>query len=273
MSSGKKIRLSRLRQATSGKSMIIPMDHGATLGPIEGLADLASAASHLCVDNSQIQGVVLHRGAMEWLGEMVPPHLMPPRILHISSSTALSADVTAKSQVACVEDALRMGADAVSIHVNLGVETESQMMRDFGVVASLCQRWNMPLLAMVYVRIKGNLSAHVADIKLGARVAAEMGADLVKVSYPGSAAAMREVVDGCFSPVLIAGGEKSDTPQASLQMVRAAMSGGAAGVCIGRNFFQANDPGGFARAMAEIVHGMPPVIQLVHPGRKEVEVV
>ncbi|SMF17071.1 2-amino-3,7-dideoxy-D-threo-hept-6-ulosonate synthase [Pseudogulbenkiania subflava] len=269
MSSGKKVRLSRLRQMASGKSLIVPMDHGATLGPIEGLADLASAVSHLCGASAQVQGVVLHRGAMAWVGEMLPPHLMPPRILHISSSTALSADASAKSQVACVEDALQIGADAVSIHVNLGVDSENQMMRDFGTVVSHCQRWNMPLLAMVYVRRKGQVSNDVSDVKLGARVAAEMGADLVKVSYPGSAAAMREVVDGCFSPVLIAGGEKSDTPQAALQMVRAAMTGGAAGVCIGRNFFQAHDPTGFLRAMAEAVHGTQPAAQWVHRSRRE----
>ena len=269
MLSGKKLRLSRLHHAVSGKSIIVPMDHGATLGPINGLIDLASAVSNLYDTVSLVQGVVLHRGAMERLGHMLPAHLIPTRIMHISSSTALSMNATAKSQVASVEDALQIGADAVSIHVNLGVETESQMMRDFGTIASQCQRWSMPLLAMMYVRVNGQVSTNVGDVKLGARVAAEMGADLVKVSYPGSAAAMHEVVDGCFCPVLIAGGERAETPQFALHMVRAAMSGGAAGVCIGRNLFQANDPGNFLRSMADAVHGTHPIAQRVHLDYRE----
>jgi len=267
MSSGKKIRLSRLCHGASGKSMIVPMDHGATMGPIPGLVDLREALLHLCGDAALVQGVVLHRGAMERLGEGMPCHLLPPRILHVSGSTSVGPAPTAKSLVARVEDALHLGADAVSVQVNLGDDAEATMLRDLGSIASACQRWGMPMLAMMYVRIEGRVSSRVEDVKLAARVAAEMGADLVKVSYPGSVDAMAEVAEGSFIPVLIAGGEKSDSTQAAMQMVRAAMSGGASGVCIGRNLFQAPDPGAFARAMGEVVHGIAQGPRQKHPGR------
>jgi predicted phospho-2-dehydro-3-deoxyheptonate aldolase len=267
MSSGKKLRLSRLFHKTSGKSLIVPMDHGATLGPIDGLVDIGTTLRQISRNQALIQGMVLHRGVMEQIGSTMPGHLLPPRILHVSASTALDATFSGKSLVARVEDALRLDADAVSIHINLGDDQESAMLKDFGAVLSACQQWCMPLLAMMYVRANGKTSTEPADIKLAARLAAELGADLVKVSYPGSAEAMREVVDGCFIPVLIAGGEKSASQSATLHMVSQAMHGGAAGVCIGRNAFQAADPHAFMVAMAEVVHGAPIAARAIHPER------
>jgi predicted phospho-2-dehydro-3-deoxyheptonate aldolase len=256
MKCGKSIRMSRLIHSVSGRSVIVPMDHGATMGPIQGLVNLRDALTHLCSTSTTalLQGLVLHRGSFQRSSELLPAHSMPPRILHVSSSTNVNPVSGGKAQVAWVEDALQMGADAISIHVNLGVEQESVMMRDFGALASACQRWGMPLLCMIYVRVQGQTSNRVEHVKLAARVAAETGADLIKVSYPGSIDAMHEVTDGCFAPVLIAGGDKSDSEHSVLQMVRDAMAGGAAGVCMGRNLFQADDVPRFMRSVADVVH-------------------
>jgi predicted phospho-2-dehydro-3-deoxyheptonate aldolase len=254
MNCGKSIRMGRLLHSVSGRSVIVPMDHGATMGPIQGLVNLRDALTPLCSASDLVQGLVLHRGTLQRSSELLPAQEMPPRILHVSSSTSINPVSGGKTQVAWVEDALQMGADAISIHVNLGVEQESVMMRDFGTLASACQRWGMPLLCMIYVRIQGQSSTRVEHVKLAARVAAETGADLIKVSYPGSIEAMHEVIDGCFVPVLIAGGDKSDSERSVLQMVRDAMAGGAAGVCMGRNLFQADDVARFLRSVADVVH-------------------
>lgn len=254
MNCGKSIRMGRLLHSVSGRSVIVPMDHGATMGQIQGLVNLRDALTPLCATPDLVQGLVLHRGTLQRSSELLPAQAMPPRILHVSSSTSVNPVSGGKAQVAWVEDALQMGADAISIHVNLGVEQESVMMRDFGVLASACQRWGMPLLCMIYVRIQGQASNRVEHVKLAARVAAETGADLIKVSYPGSIEAMHEVTDGCFVPVLIAGGDKSDSERSLLQMVRDAMAGGASGVCMGRNLFQADDVARFLRSVADAVH-------------------
>ncbi|MFT4100475.1 MAG: 2-amino-3,7-dideoxy-D-threo-hept-6-ulosonate synthase [Burkholderiaceae bacterium] len=254
MSSGRHIRLARLFHRDSCRSIIVPMDHGATLGPMVGLADLRAATQRMMVEPGLVQGLVLHRGALRHL-DSLPTRNLPPRILHVSGGTVLDPSGPTKSQVAQVEDALQMGADAVSVHVNLGVDGESAMLRDFGAVASACERWGMPLLAMMYVRPKGVNSTRVADVRLAARVAAEMGADIVKVSHPGSAEAMREVVDGCFVPVLVAGGDLSGTAADVLAAARTAIDGGSAGLCIGRNAFQAPSPSERLRELAEVVHG------------------
>ncbi len=255
MNSGKRIRLGRLFRRSSGRSIIVPMDHGATVGPLAGLSDLRAATQQLQAAPELVQGLVLHRGALRLLDGAMPTRELPSRILHVSGGTVLNTSSHAKSQVAQVEDALLLGADAVSVHVNLGVDCEGSMLRDLGSVASACERWGMPLLAMMYVRPNGVTSTRTSDIQLAARVAAETGADLVKISYPGSTEAMHEVVQGCFVPILVAGGERSNETADVIAAARGAIEGGAAGLCIGRNVFQAPSPADRLRALAEVVHG------------------
>jgi class I fructose-bisphosphate aldolase len=130
------------------------------------------------------------------------------------------------------------------------------MLRDFGTVSSACQRWGMPLLAMIYTRgpkIRGEYD--VRYVRHAARVGAEMGADLVKVSYTGSPETFREVTEGCASPVVIAGGEKVESDEDVLRMVHDAIAAGGAGASIGRNVFQHRSPAAMVRAIAAIVHG------------------
>ncbi|HDX8940890.1 2-amino-3,7-dideoxy-D-threo-hept-6-ulosonate synthase [Klebsiella michiganensis] len=266
MNIGKKSRLARLFHPVSCRSVIVPLDHGATLGPITGLTDPVQLITKLCGDLSPVQGLVLHRGVMEQASSVLLPYDLPTRVLHLSASTAFSPKVTQKALVASVEDALRMGADAVSVHVNLGVDAEPDMLRDFGMVASYCQQWGMPLLAMMYIRVDGQVSSATSHVAHAARLAAEMGADLVKVDYPGSIDAMAEVVGGCFIPVLIAGGEKCANSQQVLQMVGQAIDGGAAGVCMGRNVFQQEHAHDFINEVGLAVHGWRPTLerQMLH---------
>src|SRR4030042_6453567 len=117
------------------------------------------------------------------------------------------------------------------------------MLQDFGRIATDALEWGMPLLAMIYTRgPKVRSEYDVTVIKHAARVGAELGADIVKVTYSGSPESFHEVVQGCYVPVVIAGGEKMGTDEDILQMVTGAVAAGAAGVSIGRNVFQHKDP-------------------------------
>lgn len=110
-------------------------------------------------------------------------------------------------------------------------------------------------MAMVYPRgpkIKDSYDVKV--IKHCARLGAELGADVVKVSYTGSPETFKEVVEGCPVPVVIAGGPKMDSDEAVLEMVKGAIDAGGAGVSIGRNAFQHKNPRNIVRAIAGIVH-------------------
>jgi predicted phospho-2-dehydro-3-deoxyheptonate aldolase len=249
---GKKVRLERIMDRNNRKTVIVPMDHGMTVGPIPGLIQIPPAANLIAEGGAN--AAVVHRGAAMFGHRGYGKDL--GLILHLSASTSLSPDSNRKVLVATVEDALQMGADAVSIHVNLGADDEARMLRDFGEVSSSCQRWGMPLLAMIYTRgpkIKNEYD--VRYVRHAARVGAEMGADLVKVPYTGSPETFREVVEGCASPVVIAGGERMESDEQVLRIVRDSVAAGGAGASIGRNVFQHPSPAAMVRAIAAIVHG------------------
>ncbi len=249
---GKKIRLERIMNRNTRRTVIVPMDHGMTVGPIPGLVQIPPAANLIAEGGAN--AAVVHRGAAMFGHRGYGKDI--GLILHLSASTALSPDSNRKVLVATVEDALQIGADAVSIHVNLGADDEAQMLRDFGLVSSSCQRWGMPLLAMIYTRgprIKNQYD--VKYVRHAARVGAEMGADIVKVPYTGSPETFREVVDGCASPVVIAGGEKMESDEEVLEMVQGAVQAGGAGASIGRNVFQHRSPARMVAAIGAIVHG------------------
>jgi class I fructose-bisphosphate aldolase len=115
--------------------------------------------------------------------------------------------------------------------------------------------WGMPLLAMMYTRgAKLKSESDPEAVSHAARIAAELGADLVKVTYTGSAESFRQVTEGCPIPVLIAGGEKAGSERAVFENVRGALDAGGAGVCIGRNVFQHRDPLSMMRAICATVH-------------------
>jgi len=176
-------------------------------------------------------------------------------IIHLSASTSLSPYPNVKTLVCSVEEAIKLGADAVSIHVNLGNGQEKEMLKDFGKVSYEARMWGMPLLAMIYPRgekIKDEYD--VEAIKHAARVGDEMGADIVKVSYTGSLETFKEVITGCSVPVVIAGGPKMDSDREILEMVKGSIEAGGAGVSIGRNVFQHKDPTRMVRAISTIVH-------------------
>jgi DhnA family fructose-bisphosphate aldolase class Ia len=96
-------------------------------------------------------------------------------------------------------------------------------------------------------------------VALGARTACELGADVLKTDYTGSAESFRQVIEASFRPVLIAGGPKTETNREALEMVRGALDAGACGMFIGRNVFQAPDPARMMRVMRAIIHDNLPV--------------
>ena len=251
---GKRIRMERIMDRNSGRTVIVPMDHGVTVGPLAGLTDMRKTIA--AVAKGGANAIVVHKGLAETTAGGNGNHGSGMGlIMHLSASTRLNADSNLKVMVCTVEEAVRLGADAVSVHVNLGAEEESAMIRDLGNVARTAMEWGMPLLAMMYTR--GPNVENEYDVKLikhAARVAAELGADIVKVPYTGTPESFREVVEGCFVPVVIAGGEKMSSDEDVLGIVRGAMEAGGSGVSIGRNVFQHQNPAGMVQAISKIVH-------------------
>lgn len=248
---GKMIRLERILNRETGRTVIVPMDHGVTVGPIDGLIDMKTAVNNVAMGGAN--AIVIHKGLV------TTGHRRRGRdvglIVHLSASTSLSPFPNAKTLVCTVEEAIKLGADAVSVHINIGDGTEREMLADFGSVAREARDWGMPLLAMIYPRgekIKNEYDPKV--LKHAARLGAEVGADIVKVSYTGNVETFREVVNGCPVPVVIAGGPKMSSDREILEMVRGAIEAGGAGVSIGRNVFQHRNPTRMVGAISLLVH-------------------
>ncbi len=248
---GKKIRMERIMNRETGKTVIVPMDHGVTIGPVTGLINLQETVN--AVTNGGANAFVVHKGVAE------AGHRRKGKdvglIIHLSASTQMAPDPTSKTMICTVEEAIKLGADGVSIHVNLGAEDERSMLNDLGHVGRVAMEWGMPLLAMMYTRgPKVKSEYDVKLVKHAARVGAELGADIVKVVYTGSPESFREVVKGCFVPVVIAGGEKMGNDEDIVEMVKGAMAAGGAGVSIGRNVFQHKNPEKIVQMISRIVH-------------------
>ncbi len=248
---GKKIRLERIIDRNSHRTVIVPMDHGVTVGPIEGLCDMRSAVSKVVAGGANAilihKGIVSagHRGTGSDIG----------LIIHLSGGTTLSPDPNAKELVCTVEEAIKLGADAVSIHINIGAGTDREMLRQLGCVSERCFEWQMPLVAMMYTRgAKIKDEYDVSYARHAARVGAELGADIVKVVYTGSPESFAEVVQGCPVPVVIAGGPKMGSDEEIFRMVEGALAAGAIGLSIGRNAFQHKTPEKLVVALCAMVH-------------------
>jgi class I fructose-bisphosphate aldolase len=248
---GKSVRLERIFNRITGRTIIVPLDHGVSVGPIFGIVDLRDTVNKVAEGGAN--AVLMHKGLPR------RSHRGTGRdiglIIHLSASTDLSPFPNAKTLVGDVEDAIRLGADAVSVHINLGDETERNMLGELGRISTNANNWGMPVLAMVYARgpkIENEYDVNV--VKHCARLGEELGADVVKVPYTGDVDSFREVVAGCEIPVVIAGGPKMDHPKDILQMVYESIQAGGAGLSVGRNIFQAEDPSRLVKALHGIVH-------------------
>ncbi len=248
---GKKIRLDRIMNRNTQRTVIVPLDHGVTIGPVTGLIDMkktvnqiAEGGANAVLENKGIIGSG-YRGFGKDIG----------LILHLSASTNLGPDPNRKVQVASVEEAIMLGADAVSLHVNVGSETEAEQLATLGRTSEVCKKWGMPLVAMMYPRgPKISDPFDMTTVMHVARVGAELGADIVKTNYTGSIDSFKEVVRGCTVPVVMAGGPKADTDREFCEMVYGSIKAGGAGVAAGRNVFQHENPTQIVRVLCGIVH-------------------
>lgn len=250
---GKKIRIKRLFKQ-SRRVFIVPMDHGVTVGPMPGLENIRQAVKSVAEGGAD--AVILHKGLAGRITEFINPGACE-LIVHLSGSTALSPDSTRKEQVCSVEHAIRLGAAAVSVHVNLGGKFEARMLRDLGRISEECEVWGMPLLAMMYVR-DGTHGEYDPDrISHAARIAEELGADIVKVNYTGSPESFARITGSVNIPVVIAGGPKMNSTTELLAMISDAVKAGARGVAIGRNVFQDSNPAFLAGAIRRVLDHNP----------------
>ena len=248
---GKSIRMERIMNRANGKSIIIPMDHGLTVGPIKGIENnLGEIVNKVALGGAN--AVLGHIGIPLYAHRGYGPDI--GLILHISGSTSLSPMSNYKVLVNTVLEAVKLGADGVSLHINIGTQSDPEMLEILGRVSRECREYGMPLIAMMYPRGENIDDEYdVEVVKIAARVAAELGVDIVKTNWTGDPDSFKEVVRGCMAPVIIAGGEKVGL-RGILEITKKSIDVGGAGVAYGRNVFQAEDPTKVVRALYLIVN-------------------
>ncbi len=246
MNTGVRARLERI--GTDGRYLMIPMDHGITIGAVRGLKNIGATVD--AVTRGGADSVLTQKG----LAERVHPNKNGAGyVIHLNGSTAIGPDSNDKRVTGTVEEAIRAGADAVSFHLNVGSDYEREQMEDLARVTDRAEAMGMPVLAMTYARGPEIDETDPEALGHAARLGEEIGAHLIKTGYSGDAESYEHVIDSTALPVLIAGGEPSGN-LATLEAVRGAMDAGAAGVSIGRTVFQHDDPERMTRAVSGIVH-------------------
>ncbi|UPV73091.1 2-amino-3,7-dideoxy-D-threo-hept-6-ulosonate synthase [Halorussus limi] len=246
MDVGTAARLERI--GTDGKHVIVPMDHGITLGAVKGLVDIESTID--AVTRGGADAVLTQKG--------IAPRVHDNKngagyVVHLNASTSIGPDNNDKRLTGTVTEAVRAGADAVSFHINVGSKYEREQMAQLAELTDEADEYGMPVLAMAYARGPGVDEHDAESLGHAVRLAEEVGCDVVKTGYSGDAESFERVVESTRLPVVIAGGEPAGD-RATLDAVRGAMDAGAAGVSMGRSVFQHDDPEAITRAVTSVVH-------------------
>ena len=243
---GKRIRMERIMNRNTRKTVMIPLIHGVGMGPIAGIRDIKNAVDIMALGGAN--GVILHKGIV------AAAHRRTGKDIGLIVHLTASSEKQEQTQVTDVEEAVAIGADAVSIRIPVGDSSEKKMFGIFGKVSQDAARWGMPLLALMDPGKAKDQEKQLKNLMRAARIGAELGADLVRVPLTVSGEAFKEVVAVCPVPLMAIGGEKKSKEKDVLQMVHEVMEAGAYGMSLGRNVFQYKKPGNMIKAVSQIVH-------------------
>lgn len=248
--SGTAVRLGRVF-GRDGLTVIVAMDHGLPgMFPLGRLQDPAALLADIAAAGAD--AVLTTPG----IAKRFAPHLgrLGLIVRLDGGATSVGDAPRTSSLIASVEDALRLGADAVAVMGICGTEEEGRSLATLGQVAKECRACQVPLMAeMLPLGFGGDPS--VEELAVAARVGAEMGADIIKTKYAGTPEEYRYVTASCFAPVVVLGGSERDLGQVTATIGQA-LKGGAAGVAMGRNVWRAPDARAAVGAIVDAVHGV-----------------
>lgn len=242
---GMKNRLSRLIKPDDKRAVWLAIDHGYFLGPISRLEEPAKTIKPLLAFTDAL---MLTRGVLR---NCVDTGLEIPFILRVSGGNSIvGPELSNEDTQVSMEDAIRLNASAVAFSIYVGSVHEHQTLTALSKLVNEGQRYGMPVLAVTAVG-KELAKRDARYLALSCRIAAELGAQMVKTYYCDDFA---KVVKSCPVPLVIAGGPKLKTELDALKLARSAIDEGAAGVDMGRNIWQSENSVGMIKAIRAIVH-------------------
>jgi DhnA family fructose-bisphosphate aldolase class Ia len=257
--SGASLRLGRLFNKDSGRSFITAIDHGVTLGVPQGAERILDAVETVIA--GQPDAVLIAPGILDKASHLFAHRGAPATIVRCDFIINHPfVDIgEGYRQLITPSEAVALGADAMMMFLMVGAKEGSMFADNVRTVATAAQeahRVGLPLI--VEAVLWGTRISNKRDPELlafGSRMATELGADAIKTEYTGDPVTMASIVDSCPAPVLVLGGQKSDSPNAFIEATRDAMDAGAKGVIYGRNVWQADDPIAISRQLREVIHG------------------
>ncbi len=255
MTIGKSMRLKRVIDPT-GVSIICALDHGMTSPTfLEPLADIASRAAETVAGGANV--IMMSKGMIR----IAEPAFSRETSLAMLMSASASPDGTRPEivQIGEVEEALRLGADAVVLFTALGGDTEARMIEILSSVGRECEVLGMPFIAeaefpTTYASVEELKQQYGFEyLRRNVRLCAELGADIVKTNWPGDPESFARLVEATSGiPVVLAGGSRLEDAEL-LQRMEHAVDAGAIGCSVGRNIFMHGSPEAITRALSRVI--------------------
>ncbi|MDD5226708.1 MAG: 3-hydroxy-5-phosphonooxypentane-2,4-dione thiolase [Candidatus Omnitrophica bacterium] len=240
---GMKNRFSRILNAQSGRCVMLAVDHGYFQGPTTGLENLGKTVEPLL---PFADALMITRGALR---NWIPAEMNKPIVLRVSGGQSILKELSNEIITTSIEDAIRINASAITCSVFVGSENEKETIGNLARIVNEGEDYGIPVLAVTAVGKEMVRDARY--LGLACRICVEMGAHMVKTYYCQD---FPKIVKACGNiPVVIAGGKKIEE-KAALEMAYSAIQDGAAGVDMGRNVFQSDNPVGMMQAVQAIVH-------------------
>ncbi len=239
-----KNRINRIINPKDGHTVMLAVDHGYFMGPTTGLENIKNMTDPLI---KYADTLMLTRGALR---NYIDPKTKIPIVLRVSGGTSIlnENNLLHEGIIVDIEDAIRLNVSGIAFSILVGQSFERDTILGMTGYIDECERYGIPVLAVTAVG-KG-LGKDAKYLSLASRMAAELGAHIVKTYYCKD---FERVVDTCPVPIVIAGGKKMPEQEA-LQMAYDALQAGAIGVDMGRNVFQSSDPVGMIKAINVIIH-------------------
>jgi len=249
---GKIVHLERLKNATSGRIFTVAIDHAPSYGVLSGLEDIQAVVDRIA--GAGPDAILLMRGTAE---RCFRPYA--GRIALILKCSTLSPYHPEQDVwVSSVEDALRLGADAIAMALTVGSKQQAQLLSNVAALVREAEKAGLPVIVHAYPNgelVPPGERYTPARVGYAARLAMELGVDIIKTFYTGSAETFAQVVE-VAAPALVvaAGGPKLETDAEVLHMAHNVVQAGAAGITFGRNIWQNENALGIVRALKHILH-------------------
>jgi DhnA family fructose-bisphosphate aldolase class Ia len=235
--------------APDGKALIVAMDHGSMDGPCKGLENPGKTIEKIVAGGAN--AILTTYGiSRRFAAELAGIGLI---LRSDGGGTSIGPGGGPGRIFFQVEEALRLGADAMAVSAFPGADNEGDTMENLAFIAAEAHKWGVAVLGEM---VPGGFDVRpemrtTPNIALASRVGSELGADIIKTPYSDG---FEAVTSTSYVPVVILGGAKRGKERDMLADIKAAIEAGASGVAIGRNIWQSDNPTAMTAAVASILH-------------------